>query len=170
MKIKEIREICKKYSEPVFRMALSHMAATGMDQLKTVDVEKAVEQILSAGSNGLLTTDMQIQILKCAWELAQHELWDILAFVQTDICIYGVTTHPGVIVDFFDSRIEKKCCTYVLPADTDEGVIEEVADTIRKDRALHDYYGGQLDAAVRTKFKEKGITLKPVGQDFGIEI
>ena len=169
MKNNEIRNIYKKFGEPVFRMALSHMVAIGSNRMKKVVIEDAVREILTAGSNGLITHEMQIEILKCSWELAQHELWDILAFVQTDIGIQGVTIHPGVIVDFFDSRTDKKCCTYVLPADIDEDLIEEVADTIRKKRSLHNY-GGQLDAAIRTELREKGVTVKPVGQDFGIEI
>lgn len=171
MKIKEIREICNKYGENVFRMALSHMVAVGSDQLRRANMEEAVKVILASDSqNALITPQMQVKILRCAYELARHhELWDILAFVQTDICIHGVTVHPGIIVDFYDGRSNKKCCTYVLPADTDEELIEEVTDAIRKKRSLHNY-GGMLDAAVRTEFKEKGIALKPVGQDFGIEL
>lgn len=170
MKIKEIREICNKYGENVFRMALSHMVAVGSDRLQKANVEEAVKAILASDSqNALITPQLQVEILRCAYELAHHDLWDILAFVQTDIFIHGVTVHPGIIVDFYDGQSDKKCCTYVLPADTDEELIEEVADTIRKKRSLHNY-GGMLDAAVRTEFKEKGIALKPVGQDFGIEL
>lgn len=169
MKIKEIREICKRYGEPVFRMALTHMTSVGTYHLQNTNIEETVKEIMESGRNTFITPAMQVEILRCAGELAKHDLWDILSFVQMDIGIQGVTVHPGVIVDFFDSRTDKKCCTYVLPADIDEDLIEEVADTIRKKRSLHNY-GGQIDAAIRTEFREKGVTVKPVGQDFGIEI
>lgn len=170
MKIKEIRGICRKYSEPVFRMALSHLAAEGIDHLKSVNVESAAQSILTTGSNGLITPELQVMILKCSCELAQHELWDILAFVQTDIGIYGVTTHPGVIVDFYDTKdCHKKYCTFVMPPNTDEETIEEIADKIRKAKPAY-CSDDQVVELIRKTFCKNGIHPSSIGQDFGIEI
>lgn len=169
MKITTIRNICKKYSEAVFRMALTHMVEVGADRLRNINVEEAVKEILASKQKSILTPAMQAEILRCACELAQQDLWDILAFVQTDISIQGVSIHPGVYVDFYDTRTDTKCCTYVLPADTSEDLIEDVADEIRKEKhALMS--GNHLAELICSEFRKKGIRVEPVGQDLGIEL
>lgn len=171
MRSNEIRDICKRYGESVFRMALSHMVAVGTDRLQNINVDETVKEIHATGGNPLITPDMQAAILRCAYELAQKDLWDILAFIQTDITIHGISIHPGVIVDFFDSRTEKKCCTYVLPADTDEELIEEVAAEIRKAKSAAGQPGqAQTQYMICNEFKKRSIYPKQIGQDFGIEL
>ena len=170
MKITTIRNICKKYNEGVFRMALTHMVEVGADRLRNINVEEAVKEILASdNSKAFITPQMQASILRCACELALQDLWDILAFVQTDISIRGVSIHPGVYVDFYDTRTDTKCCTYVLPADTSEDLIEDVADEIRKEKhALMS--GNHLAELICSEFRKKGIRVEPVGQDLGIEL
>lgn len=170
MNINSIREICKKHGEAVFRMALSHMVAVGSDRLRSINVDEAVKEILASDNpKALITPQMQASILRCTCELAQQDLWDILAFVQTDIGIQGISIHPGVIVDFYDARTDTKCCTYVLPADTSEDLIEDVADEIRKEKhALMS--GNPLRELIRAEFRKKGIRVEDVGQDLGIEL
>lgn len=170
MKLNTIREICKEHGVAVFRMALSHMVAVGSDCLRNADMEKAVKVILASDDpKGLITPQMQTSILRCACELAQQDLWDILAFIQTDIGIQGISIHPGVYVDFYDTRTDTKCCTYVLPADTSEDLIEEVAEEIRR-KKLPNIFGSQLSDLIRTEFRKKGIRVEAVGQDLGIEL
>lgn len=168
MKIKEIRNICKKYSEAVFRMALSHMVAVGSDRLRNINVEEAVKEILASDNpKAFITPQMQASILRCACELAQQDLWDILAFVQTDISIHGVVIHPGVIVGFYEGMGDKKYCTYVLPADTSEDLIEDVAEAIRNTRPAH-CNNAQLAELVRSEFRKKSIRVKDIEEDLDI--
>ena len=169
MRNNEIRDICKRYGENVFRMALSHMVAVGTDRLQNINVDETVKEIHATGGNSLITPDMQAAILRCAYELAQKDLWDILAFVQTDIAIHGISIHPGVIVDFYDPWTETKCCTYVLPADTSEDLIEDVAEEIRKARPAC-CKSEQLADLIRTAFRKKGVRVENIGQDLGIEL
>lgn len=170
MKLEKIREISKKHGENVFRMALSHMVAVGADCLHNINVEEAVKEILASDEPAaLITPQMQAAILRCAWELAQQDLWDILAFVQTDIGIQGISVHPGVIVDFYDQQRGVKCCTFVLPADTSDDQIEDVAEEIRKAKLPH-CHDDQLAALIRTEFRKKGICVDAVKQDWGIEV
>ena len=170
MNINSIREICKKHGEAVFRMSLSHMVEVGADRLRNINVEEAVKEILASDNTKVfITPQMQVSILRCSCELAQQDLWDILAFVQTDIGIQGVSIHPGVYVDFYDTRTDTKCCTYVLPADTSEDLIEDVADEIRKARPAR-CNSAQLAELVQSEFRKKGIRVEPVGQDLGIEL
>lgn len=170
MNINSIREICKKHGEAVFRMSLSHMVAVGADRLRNINVEEAVKEILATDNpKALITPQMQASILRCTCELAQQDLWDILAFVQTDIGIQGISVHPGVYVDFCDKQTGGKLCTCVLPAGTDEDLIEEVAEEIRKNK-LPNSFGAQLSSLIRAEFRKKGIRVEPVGQDLGIEL
>lgn len=170
MNIQPIRDICKKYGETVLRMSLSHMVAVGSDRLRNANVEEAVKVILASDSqNALITPQMQAEILRCACELAQQDLWDILGFVQTDIGIQGVVTHPGVIVDFYDGLSGRRYGTFVLPPDTDEELIEDVAAEIRNAKTSVSR-GDQVPGIIRSEFQKKGIRPKVVGQDFGIEL
>lgn len=169
MKLDTIRAISKKHGENVFRMALTHMVEVGADRLRNINVEETVAEILATDCKSLISPQMQASILRCAWELAQQDLWDILAFVQTDIGIQGISVHPGVIVDFYDKQRGVKCCTFVLPADTGDDQIEDVAEEIRKAKLPH-CHDDQLAALIRTEFRKKGICVDAVKQDWGIEL
>lgn len=163
-----IKELYKKYGDIVFRMALSHLCHVGVDRIKDVNIEESVKEVLASPNNTLIDNKLQAEILKCAYALAQLSLWDILAFVKTDVEISGVTVHPGIIVDFHNKSTGWNYATYVIPSGTNEDTIEEIAAEVREKNTL--YSKEKVQSMLVSAFRSRGIFLKPVEQDMSIGI
>lgn len=130
----KLRELYQKYGDYVFRLALCVLFYNGMKNIKESELEKECMTIIkSTPENSLVTGEMQANIYRCAYDLSEMTVWDILKFVRTDIEIDGAIVHPGMIVEFRQSANGKGIMTLVLPPETTEEQIEELLDTIERD-------------------------------------
>ena len=130
----KLRELYQKYGDYVFRLALCVLFYNGMKNIKASELEKECMTIIkSTPENSLVSGEMQANIYRCAYDLSEMTVWDILKFVRTDIEIDGAIVHPGMIVEFRQSANGKGIMTLVLPPETTEEQIEELLDTIERD-------------------------------------
>ena len=130
----KLRELYQKYGDYVFRLALCVLFYNGMKNIKESELEKECMTIIkSTPENSLVTGEMQANIYRCAYDLSEMTVWDILKFVRTDIEIDGAIVHPGMIVEFRQSANGKGIMTLVLPPETTEEQIEELLDTIERE-------------------------------------
>lgn len=162
---KTVKEIQRKYGEHVFRMAITHLFGVGVKHLKNADVEKTCQEILeTTPKNAILTPELSADILRCSAELAKIPIWDLLKFVKTDIEISGATVHPGIVIEFRQNALGDLIYSGVVPADTDDGTLDEIKESISMKMDAYEkehgsYYGFSHKDAIVQSFKEAGIRL-----------
>ena len=128
---KQIAEIRKKYGEPMLRMAIDHVISVGTNNLKNVIADKVCAQILKeTPENSIMTPEFSAELMRCAIELAQVPVGDILKYIQTDMRYDGVTVHPGIIVRFRQNATCHHIMTGVIPADTAEETLEDAVKAV----------------------------------------
>lgn len=150
----KLRELYQKYGDYVFRLALCVLFYNGMKNIKESELEKECMTIIkSTPENSLVTGEMQANIYRCAYDLSEMTVWDILKFVRTDIEIDGAIVHPGMIVEFRQSANGKGIMTLVLPPETTEEQIEELLDTI--EREVETNAGSKADFHYENCIKEQ---------------
>jgi len=88
-KFPEIDAIVEKYSEFVFRGALSHMITVGSNHFEDANVEAAkksvteqTKQLEAEGKIPWATERYQFAILDCAQELSKLDTWLILKYIK----------------------------------------------------------------------------------------
>ncbi len=168
---KQIAEIRKKYGEPMLRMAIDHVISVGTNNLKNVNADKVCAQILKeTPENSIMTPEFSAELMRCAIELAQVPVGDILKYIQTDMRYDGVTVHPGIIVRFRQNATCHHIMTCVIPADTDEETLEETVKTV-EDR-LEAYidkkgsaYAFSFTTAIEEAFKNAKIEIRSIPVD-----
>lgn len=130
----KIRGLYHKYGEYAFRLALTVLFSSGMNNIKKSELEKECEKIVkNTSDNSLVTGEMQANIYRCAYALSEMTVWDILKFVRTDLEIDGAIVHPGMIVEFRQNVSGKVISTLVLPPETTEEQVEDLLDGIERD-------------------------------------
>jgi len=84
-----LKTLERKYGDVLFRMALAHMVDVGARNLTDENVEAAIEQISAKdaadkdnGAVSIMTPEFQIQIVRCAVELAKFSIWDVLQYLK----------------------------------------------------------------------------------------
>ena len=84
-----LKTLERKYGDVLFRMALAHMVDVGARNLTDENVEVAIVQIygkeVADKDNGvisIMTPDFQIQIVRCASELAKFSIWDVFQYLK----------------------------------------------------------------------------------------
>lgn len=167
-----IRKINNKYGEPVFRMALSHLFEKGREAFQQVDVDKECKSILRCkGKNPIITPELQVQIVRCAHELAKPEIWDIFSYIKTDVAIDGVTVHGGKIISFRWDGTNDLILYCTVPGDTDESLIDEASqkldEMVEAYSVKHDDDGSDFDypTAIWNAFLSVGIRPKLTESD-----
>lgn len=171
---KQIAEIRKKYGEPMLRMAIDHVISVGTNNLKNVNADKVCAQILKeTPENSIMTPEFSAELMRCAIELAQVPVGDILKYIQTDMRYDGVTVHPGIIVRFRQNATCHHIMTGVIPADTAEETLEDAVKAVEdKLEAYIDKNGSayafSFTTAIENAFKDANIEIKdlPVGKTF----
>ena len=85
----QIRKIEDKYGLILFRMALSHLIYTGAGNFTQEDVEEAVrgiearvKQEESEGKKSVMTVNFQIDIVRCAAEIAEFSIWTLIKYIK----------------------------------------------------------------------------------------
>lgn len=165
----KISDLHKQYGDLLFRMALGHLFYVGMEQMKALDIEEVVKQAASIKDSAFITASAQSDILRCAHALAHLNVWDILAYIQTDIKINGTTVHPGLVAHFSDGVTGKSYCTCILPADTDPFDLDEIGEKIN-DRISRKNYGSQTPAVIRDELKKHGLRPKHISDIWDVEV
>ncbi len=89
LKIKEVED---KYGLLLFRMGLTHLMDVGIRHLtKEIiiscyeQINKEEEELIANGKHPIMTAEFQIQIIDCAYDLAQFSPWDLLFYVKKDV-------------------------------------------------------------------------------------
>lgn len=168
---KKINEICRKYGEHIFRMAITHLMQIGVDNLKDADVEAVCQKMMKeTPENYIMTPEFRCNILKCSVELAQIPVWDILKYIQTDIGIDGITVHPGIIVNFKQNATCRELMTCVVSADTDDEKLEEAVNAVEKKlesyiRKTGSAYGFSFCKEIEEALKTAKIRIKDIPVD-----
>ena len=128
---KKINEISKKYGEHMMRMAIDNVIGVGVNNLKDVNADEVCAQILrDTPDNYIMTPEFRAELMRCSIELAQIPIGDILKYIQTNMAYDGVTVHPGVIVCFRQNATNKQLLTCIVPPDTEEETLDEVAKEV----------------------------------------
>ena len=93
-KTHEINAIENKYGLVLFRMGLTHLADVGHRNLTDDDVEESIRQIIANDkadkANGVvvvMTPEFQSGIVRCAAELAKFSIWELFAYIKTNVGI-----------------------------------------------------------------------------------
>lgn len=90
----EIRKIEEKYGLAYFRMGLTHLFDVGYRNITAENVAESKKTIMAeaeadSGSGiSIMTPAFQCHLLDIALELTQFGLWDLLAYVKTDV-VFG---------------------------------------------------------------------------------
>lgn len=133
----DVKEIYDKYGEMCFRIAIAHLYDKGMCFFKNTDLNKIIDEIdESLKDNAILSKDVQIQINRCASELAEIDVWDILKFVKTDLDVDGITVHQGKILSFKENCTDIEKARFLISNHTDEEEIS-LAKSILEEEMLH---------------------------------
>lgn len=168
---KQIAEIRKKYGEPMLRMAIDHVISVGTNNLKNVNADKVCAQILKeTPENSIMTPEFSAELMRCAIELAQVPVGDILKYIQTDMRYDGVTVHPGIIVRFRQNATCHHIMTGVIPADTAEETLEDAVKAVEdKLEAYIDKNGSayafSFTTAIEEAFKNAKIEIRSIPVD-----
>lgn len=168
---KQIDEIRKKYGEPMLRMGIDHVIGVGINNLKDVNADEVCARILKeTPANSIMTPEFSAELMRCAIELSQISIGDILKYIQTDMRYDGVTVHPGIIIRFRQNATCHNIMTCVIPADTDEETLEETVKTV-EDR-LEAYidkkgsaYAFSFTTAIEEAFKNAKIEIRSIPGD-----
>lgn len=168
---KQIDDIRKKYGEPMLCMAIDHVIGVGINNLKDVNADEVCAQILKkTPANSIMTPEFSAELMRCAIELSQISIGDILKYIQTDMRYDGVTIHPGIIIRFRQNATCHNIMTCVIPADTEEETLEEAVKTLEdKLEAYIDKNGSayafSFTTAIENAFKDANIEIKDIPVD-----
>lgn len=168
---KKINEIGKKYGEHMMRMAIDHVIGVGVNNLKDINADEVCAQILrDTPANYIMTPEFRAELMRCSIELAQIPIGDILKYIQTNMACDGVTVHPGIILEFRQNATCRHIMTCIVPAVTDEEMLDEVYQKIES--AVEAYldkkgscYGFSFDKAIEDAFREARISIRAVPVD-----
>lgn len=163
----KLNEISRKYGEVVLRMSISHLMLKGAEAFTDIDLEAECEKSRrETPEKSLLSTDLIEQIIRCCYELAQIDAWDILCFIKANIEIDGVYTQSGKLLHFCGNATGDDIGAYVVPNETTD---EQIADAEKKIEDAVEEYGkkhysdySEFDygEAIVNAFREVGVKIR----------
>lgn len=168
---KQIDEIRKKNGEPMLRMAIDHMIGVGINNLKDVNADEVCARILKETPvNSIMTPEFSAELMRCAIELSQISIGDILKYIQTDMRYGGVTVHPGIIIRFRQNATCHNIMTCVIPADTDEETLDDAVKAVEDKLERHidktgSAYAFSFTTAIEEAFKDAKIEIRSIPVD-----
>ena len=153
----KIKQIHNKYGDFIFNCAVPHLMDLGARNLNKMDIEAQCQKLIaSTPDNAIVSGDVQADILRCAAELAQVKMNDILRFVQTDMRFIGTKVHSGRVVCFVKKKTGARILNVVLPAETTDEQIAQICN--RVDANSHEVYPFDPKAIAEKCLQEAGIT------------
>lgn len=168
---KQIDEIRKKNGEPMLRMAIDHMIGVGINNLKDVNADEVCARILKETPvNSIMTPEFSAELMRCAIELSQISIGDILKYIQTDMRYDGVTVHPGIIIRFRQNATCHNIMTCVIPGDTDEETLDDAVKAVEDKLERHidktgSAYAFSFTTAIEEAFKDAKIEIRSIPVD-----
>lgn len=168
---KQIDEIRKKNGEPMLRMAIDHMIGVGINNLKDVNADEVCARILKETPvNSIMTPEFSAELMRCAIELSQISIGDILKYIQTDMRYDGVTVHPGIIIRFRQNATCHNIMICVIPADTDEETLDDAVKAVEDKLERHidktgSAYAFSFTTAIEEAFKDAKIEIRSIPVD-----
>lgn len=160
-------KISRKYGEAVLRMSVSHLMLKGSEVFADIDLESECEKARKeTPENSILSADLIEQIIRCCYELAQIDAWELLCFIKTHIEIDGVYTQSGKLLHFCGNANGENIGDYVVPNETTDEQIEDAEkkldDAIEEYGKQHcsDYSEFDHGEAIIRAFKEAGIKIR----------
>lgn len=168
---KQIDEIRKKNGEPMLRMAIDHMIGVGINNLKDVNADEVCARILKETPvNSIMTPEFSAELMRCAIELSQISIGDILKYIQTDMRYDGVTVHPGIIIRFRQNATCHNIMTCVIPVDTDEETLDDAVKAVEDKLERHidktgSAYAFSFTTAIEEAFKDAKIEIRSIPVD-----
>lgn len=163
----KLNDLCRKYGEIVLRMSVSHLMLKGSEVFTEIDLETECEKIRrETPENSILSVELIEQIIRCTYELAQIDAWDILCFIKAYLEIDGVFAQSGKLLHFCGNATDDDYGTYVVPSETTDEQIEEAKKKLEE--AIEEYdqqhYSdfSELDhgEAIIKAFKEVGVKIR----------
>ena len=92
--MREIRNLENKYGLALFRIGLTHLIDVGVRNLTDENVEAGIAKIMAekgtdneSTGNPIITPEFQCHILRCARELAQFGIFDLLRYIKRHVVI-----------------------------------------------------------------------------------
>lgn len=84
-----IRKVEDDYGLVLFRCGLTHLIDVGHKHLQDKEfIKETCDKIQKETSpNAIMTADFQCELVKCAEELAQFPIWDLIAYIKTDVVV-----------------------------------------------------------------------------------
>lgn len=136
--IKAMKSLSEKYGEGILSMAMSYLFYSGKDKIENADIELMVREVLKQSDEKvLLTSDVQEKVLRCAKEMSELDMNEILRYIKTDYRMFGVTTQEGRIIEFLTNGTEEHVLYVVVPSETQDEAIDEA--TCKLTQAIEDY-------------------------------
>lgn len=127
----KLNEILRKYGEIVLRMSVSHLMLKGIEVFSDIDLEVECAKIRKeTPENSILSAELIDQIVRCTYELAQIDAWDILCFIKAYLEIDGIFTQSGKLLHFCGNATGDSYGAYVVPNETTDEQIEEAEEKI----------------------------------------
>ncbi len=165
--IEKLTEIARKYGEAVLRMSVSHLMLKGSEVFAEIDLEFECEKARrETPENSILSAELIEQIIRCCYELAQVDAWDILCFIKAYLEIDGVFSQPGKLLHFCGNATGDNYGTFVVPSETTdeqiedaEKLIEDAMDEYAK-RHHSDFSEFDYGEAFSKAFREVGVKLR----------
>ena len=153
----KIRQIYNKYGDFVFICAVPHLMDVGARILQKMDIEAQCQKVIETTPHqAIVSGDVQADILRCAAELAQLKVNDILRFVQTDMRFVGTRIHPGRLISFVRKKTGSRILNAVLPAETTDEQIDLIRS--RVDAHCNDFHRFEPSTIAERCLKEAGVT------------
>lgn len=153
----KITQIYNKYGDFVFNCAVPHLIDLGARTLQKMDVEAQCKKVIeTTPDQAIVSGDVQADILRCAAELAQLKVNDILRFVQTDMRFIGTKIHPGRVISFVRKNTGARILNVVLPAESTDEQIDLIQS--RVDAHCNDFHRFEPNTIAERCLKEAGVT------------
>lgn len=152
----KITQIYNTYGDFVFNCAVPHLMDLGARTLKQMDIEAQCQKLIANTPDcAIVSGEMQAAILRCAAELAQLRMNDILRFVQTDMRFHGTKIHPGRVVCFVKKKTGTRILNAVLPADTTDEEIALICSRVEANH--HDFQRSEPRTIAEKCLQEAGV-------------
>ena len=165
--IEKLTDISRKYGEVVFRMSVSHLMLKGSEAFTDIDLESVCEKARKeTPENSILSADLIDQIIRCCYELAQVDAWELLCFIKTHIKIDGVYTQSGKLLHFCGNATGDSIGVYMVPNEATDEQIEDAKkrldDAIEEYGKQHssDYSEFDHGEAIIRAFREVGVKIR----------
>lgn len=165
----KITQIYNKYGDFVFNSAVPHLIDLGARTLQKMDVEAQCKKVIeTTPDQAIVSGDVQADILRCAAELAQLKVNDILRFVQTDMRFIGTKIHPGRVISFVRKNTGARILNVVLPAETTDEQIDLIRSLV--DAHCNDFHRFEPNTIAERCLKEAGVTWEYLYADDEIHV